>query len=475
MPSQSNYNDMLNFSKSIDVQIPQQSNKNDDLEQNQYDEMLKFSESSDITPFQEAQDLKQPKKASEVGRLGMRGLEALLGIPGDIYQSVSSPLTQYISESMKGVSGKGLTPEQFERSTSSPIFPTSEKLREKQKEIFGEKFEPTSEDERFRDEVMSDVVKVGVPILATGGHTLLTNLLRISGIVGGGQLGKKIAKSSGYGEEGQEYAKIGAQILASVINPRLGKNIYRYHYSEADRLPATVTGDATVLRNRLRDQINWANSHADTEAKRFVRAQIEPLLKDLDAQGNNPRLGYQAARELNTSINQNSQGLYELPRDVRNIARRRVDNIRNDVGNFMRQSEQTHPEFYNHWRSGNEVYGALAGSRQFGDFIRRKASTLAKAGVSHHLLSALASGMEGIPAAAIQQGAVAGTITGGYQAYKLMYKILKSPILLNAYTKAVVEGTAGNVASTANALRKIDKAIKDEEKYSFIKPKKPNK
>lgn len=409
----------------------------------------------------EIKSLSQNESFSEssernVRRQVVRAAEAIIGMPGEIAQGVAIPLGNYVSQGMKMLTGIELKPEIL--AGASTVFPTSEDVRNIHEPFTGEKFKPQGEGERKADEITQDVIRIGVPTAISGmGSGAALTLARIGGGVGGGQIAKSIAKGLGYGEEGQENAKLFGQLVASVIDTGLGRRIYEHNYDIERSLPNNVTGHSGLLRRQLETTMNWVNSDIMTPAKQRVGEQVQRIINVIDGSPNN-RLSYRSAANIRHNLNSNTEDLYTLPRNARNEIRGRFGEVHQHLENFIDQARASHPEWVQAHRTANEVFGALEGSRQFSRYIRRNAARLGAAGISSDVLSLLSGGFDGLVTATGAQLATGGTVALGEQAYRLGYKIWRSPTLRNAYMRAVAAGVEGNFVETANALRKIDKA-----------------
>lgn len=396
---------------------------------------------------------KKEARAGHFERVSMRAAEALGGMPGEMVQSLAAPLGHYVSKGIQAVTGKEVPEEALTGAAS--VLPTSEDIKKFHEKYTGEYYRPQTPGQARADEIVQDTVRVGLPMLASGGTSAMTNALRIAGVVGAGQGSKEVAKRLGYGEEGQEYAKMGAQIITSMINPGLGKNLAKAHYDEVNKLPETYKGNSDPLRRALLEDMRWAKSLGDTADKAFIRQQLQPLMNKIEK---NPRLSFQEAREYLRSLNQNASSLYDMPSSARKVARARVDAIRGKFDNFLKQADKHQPGWYGHLKAGNEIHGALEGSRKFADYVGRNKGKLLNAGISSVVLDSIT----GLSTKAYGTAGLAGA-AALYHPVRIAAQMNRSPLLRNAYLKAGASYAAGNIPQMTASLKKMDKEIRKED------------
>jgi hypothetical protein len=471
--SQSSPKNMLDFAKMVkaqSVESPQQTKQTqhpvdtgitgDEVEApqaptEQPKNMLDFAKMVKAQLPQETKDM--PEKETEEPRAGgfersrVRAMEAVAGMPGEFVHGVAAPLGHYVGKGIEAVTGKKVPEEALYGAAS--VLPTAEDIKKFHEKYTGEYYKAQTPGEIKSDELVQDASRIGAGLLMSGGAKTGMDLLKkVFMITGGGQAGKEGAKALGYGEEEQEYAKLGSQMLMSLFNPKLGKDLAQKYYAEADRMPKAVKGNARPLISSLREELNWSKSHADTADKAFIRSMLEPLHKEISQTG---RLSFQDAREFLRSMNRNAEKLYELPSSSRKLARAKIDSIRAKFDPFLKQGNQYMPGWYENVKAGNQIYGAIEGSRGFSKFVKEHHSSLIKAGVPTLMLDHLAShallkggGLFGYPA---------------YEASKIGYKMYRSPLLAKAYADAVVAAGANNLPAVANSLRKLDREINKEQ------------
>ena len=407
------------------------------------------------TASQEAEDPSAWKKDVRAGhfeRSSMRAAEALGGMPGEFVQSMAAPLGNYIGKGIEAVTGKKVPESAYGAATQ---LPTAEDIKNFHEKYTGEYYRAQTSGEQLSDEIVQDAVRIGAPMLATGGVSVLTNLGRISGIVGAGQGAKQVAKALGYGEDVQGYAKLVAETATSFFMPWVGKNLAKKHYAEVNKLPANIKGDSRVLQRSLKDTVDWANSVGDTPDKKFIREILNPVYEYIQK---NPEMSYQEALSIKRSINQLSEKLYELPSTARRLARSKLAEVRKSFDPFFKGADKHQAGWFKNMKAGDEIHGAIEGSQQFGEFVKRNAKTLSKAGVSSYLLDSIASTHTFVPGVAL--GAVGAA---GYPMFKLVYQMYRSPLLLQAYTKAGAAAAIGNIPQVASSLRKVDRELSKEE------------
>ena len=160
-------------------------------------------------------------------RLGSRAAETIGGAAAGLIQGPQQ-LAIYGAEKLAGKELPYLR-EKAAKVIEETGLPTSQSLRKKSEELTGGFTKPQTQAEEDVDEAFQDVVGFALPGVGTKakvGGKLITNFgkgakyLKAIGLTALGQTAKQGAKAANVGEEGQQWAKTGAQVLGSLWNPK---------------------------------------------------------------------------------------------------------------------------------------------------------------------------------------------------------------------------------------------------------------
>ena len=155
----------------------------------------------------------------QVGRAAARTSESVLGAPRAAFEFGESVIPEKLIT--KGAEKLGLEKpvksafEAGKKYAPYKILPTSQKIREFNEALFGEKVKPQNEVERKSDEVISDFASLITPF-----DPKKIKLLRPLLVSLGGNLASELAGMAGVGEKGKTNIKLGPFVLGSMANPK---------------------------------------------------------------------------------------------------------------------------------------------------------------------------------------------------------------------------------------------------------------
>lgn len=383
----------------------------------------------------------KPSFKKEVGRnvarSGIRAVESLAGLPGDIFAIPE----KIISSGLSKLTG---TPEEKIRKAGSGLgLPTSESLRGISQKIFGQKFEPQSEGEKLSDDIIQDAVALAIPVKGK------IPFLRSIGTSIAGNLASKGAEIGGLGETGQSAAKLGAFFLSGLTGKGTVKKFWNQQYEAADKaVPKTATMDAFKLERNLDKLESTLKQGLETPSQKAV---LKPL-KELRKKISNGKMSVKDAIQSKKSINELRAQLFD---EVKGEAARKGASTKlNDIAQFLDEGlgayGKQNPGFYEPYKAANEAYAGYQQSRKVGKFINR---LLPMGNLSKGALLLL----EGI-----FKPATLPYTAAGYTAFKggeLLARMFKNPTLRKYYSGVVQSAIKENKTGVLRNIKGLDKEV----------------
>lgn len=410
----------------------------------------------DFIPIESYQD-KERSLVDKAGGLASRAFETALGLPGDIY-SLSRDVTgaifpqgsqQDLSDNQKllrnifsPITPGGLGPKE---ELSKPqqnlrslfeMLPNSEELRAYAMEANPE-FEPTSEQEARAQETTQDIT--GLALSGTG-------FLRSLGISLGGQLGKEAFKQMGYGEEGQNYAKLGSMLFSGMFRKGGGVNSFidrAYKRARNSFSPGEAFNYNTNAYSGLRRKLNLGEV---TPSERSVL----DFLDTLESKVQNGQMTVEEAMKFNQNINERLRSATKKT-DIANLTE--LHKIHNkELGQYAK----TNPTFAEAWKEGNQAFAGMANSFRVQDFIKRHANlnnlthSLALLGMEEYLL----------PGNTLGKALSVGGVASGLYAADMSKRLMTNPALRKYYTNVVKAALQENAGALSRNLAGLEREAK---------------
>lgn len=387
--------------------------------------------------FERANELAQAKIWSRIG-------ETALGAPGDIAEFFSSipGLT-----GLSGIYGKN-------------ILPTSHDIREFGKKATGGALEPKTPLEEKIGEFASDVTSVSLP--GSGPFKAIRNL----GIPIVGALAKEGLKYANADEKTQAYGKVGTMVALDLLSRRTGGA--RKHASELfqkaeESLPKGVSFDASNLEQSLvtleRDLTKGGQRTTTSKALDKI-LEIKKEIKNgkIDAK----RLAaYRPA--INEAIDDLGGFNIEISKKNKPAAIRNLNRVKNEVIKSLDEyGAKYNPEYQKYNRDANEAYAAYQKSNKIANFIQNKISYSPKSKALQALFSfAPTASLGALSYFTPGVGAAAGAGVLGYQGYKILDRVIRSPSLRKYYFNVLKGASAGNVPLVEKNIKALDKEVSD--------------
>ena len=380
---------------------------------------------------------------------------------GTAYRGLSFPLD--VLDTIKSTLGPKLSEEDLNKlkenlSKAGPmdIAPTlpTKPYKERIKEATGGYLEPKTEGEKDWYEFVEDAV----PLAALHANTELNALGRMgraAAISGIGKGAEKYAKYSGAPEDIQKSVKTGMEFVASLINPRMAARHATDLYNQSERLlPRGIFGSQQNLnqmdRALERLEQDLQSGHL-AESERAVLQDVQ-IARQKIADGT---LDVRSAMNSIRSINEKSQNfLYSTQSRLSQARARQLwPEVQDRYRNYIDTARGQHPEAIDLWERANEAWGAIAGSRRAGNFIRGI--------VKEHPATAAVAAMLGFQNTAtllpiVGKAAVAAPL---YPVVQIVHRAIRSPELANLYFRAVRQAIGENSVGFLKTMNQLKEKI----------------
>ena len=406
----------------------------------------------DTAPIDEDLD---PEIERHIGRLTSRGIEQVVGLPGNLRDFAYAAKDYYQKNKPNFL--KNLPVPQVAKKLEEAIpvmktvsdligyLPTSQQAKKFSEEKSLGYTKPENEFERVGDEVFEKIVSSSLP--GTGQRNIWKNIA--APVVS--SMGKEAAKFLGVGEKGQMLTELGLSLaipLASGNAPQLNRNIWQ----DLERNVPNIAVNANQSRQRAQNLVNRLQTQGLGSAGE--NRVVTTLNNFLD----NTQNGQMSAQQLigfNRSLNE-IRGDPALLTGSRTLLNEASQIIR-DTG---RQFEQAAPEFYRNWQRANEVHGAIQQSNYVARVVEKMSDKIVSEGARSLFGGVLHGG-----------ATAAGAIPPMYAIYKMtqvMDRVARSPELMRYYTGVLTNSIRGNTALAAKNLSKLDEVLLADEKKSNI-------
>lgn len=406
-----------------------------------------------------------PEIERHLARLTSRGLEQIVGAPGNLRDLAYAVKDIYkekgVLPNVKGLNKLKMPelkePEAFKKfeeaipiaktvSTLLGYLPTSKDIKKFSEEKSQGFTSPQGDIEKIGDEVFENIVASALP--GQGPRNIWRNIAApIAGI-----MGKEAIKHIGGGEKSQALTQLGLNIAIPLMAgnaPQLNRDVW----NNVRRNVPNVNIQTTSLLQRARDLRARIQRGLGSRSENQATRTLDNLIEKFER-------GQISADELMAS----NISLNEIVGDPELFGRggHLFEEMRGMIRDGMEQVGQHAPEWYQEWQRANEIHGAIANSNYIANTIRNHAEPLVSEG-ARALFHAAAHGT----------AKAAGAVPPIYLIYKgaqVMNRMASSPQLMQYYTQVLTNSLRGNVAMTAASLEKLDQALLKEEKKETKPP-----
>jgi hypothetical protein len=390
--------------------------------------------------------------------LGIRGAEAVAGLPGDVTNLAAAGLG-YVAPKIQNALGIEPGKANEMRSSAVPVFGTpqgSEDFREFTKSITGETFEPKSKGEEIAQEIASDFASLAVPIGGEirGGAGLLKNagkLVRPMLTAIGANAAKGVSGLLGVGEKGQAYTKLGAMLTLSLLGRKTPQKLANEFYDKADKaLPKGTKIPAGEIVKQI-DELETTLLEGGTSPS---NKEVLQKIKELKGKVEGGKINAKSLHEFKKSVNEIYPDL-NAPKEVRRKLARNIDKFRAVLKNNIKSYGKENPEYVNNILKGDEIYGAIAQSKKVQDSIK---NVLKRYPYQSSALAALFGFSSHVTLSAASQAALPAI--AGVKAFEIVTKALKSPDIRKLYMQTINSAIKENPAVMMKNLQRLDKKLK---------------
>jgi len=391
---------------------------------------------------------------SEVGRhaarTGSRIVEAAVGLPSDILQSVDVGAKALEKSAGKIREKIGLKPLISEERPKG--LPGSQELKEFSQKIFGDIVTPQSKNESLIDDIVADATVLAIPVKGK------IPFIRSIGTAIAGNVAGEGAKQLGLSEKWQTVAKLGAFFLSGLAGRGSVKKYWNNQYELADK---AVPKGAKLEAFKLDRQLDKLGSELrkggiETPSQRFVQKPLKDLQKTI----RDGEMRVEDAIVAKKKINELRSGLFEEVKGKggQKYARTKINEIAKNLDETIENYGKENPQFYKHYKAANEAYSGFQQSKKVGNWIKR-AIPYGKLGHGSLFL------LEAIFKPAILKGTLPAL--GALKTGELLARMFKNPTLRQYYGNLMKDAINENKAGFIKNIKGMEKEIEKKDPDLF--------
>jgi len=409
------------------------------------------------------------KKVGRIGsQLGARGLETILGFPGNIKKQFQKELSELYNLFSLGPLNDETSKAPEEGSLHELIMnpPGSSEIREQVTPLISEKLfndkdylEPKNPGEKFAGELTQDITSFFLP--GTNGLRLATRL----GAPIAGNLAKEGSKYFlDAKEETADKVKLGVMLattLAGQANP--GRYASQTIGQAKNLIPQNATANVSNLGPRLAPLMRTLIRGLKVPSK----ARATQGIQDLASQIQNGRMSLHSLMDARDNINEwiSEAGGWDVPTNTRDASIRNLNQLKRSVIDTIDENlNSRYPEAAELYRNGYEAAAVTHRSNAISRFIEKNFGRKTASVGAKLLFPALAGGAAILPKTA----AVGAGLFPLYKSGQVLYRVSRSPTLARYYQEVITHSLAGNAPAMAKSMNKLDKELKKEEEESGV-------
>lgn len=398
-------------------------------------------------PFEGENDLEREIErniAQGTSRIG----ETILGLPGDL------------SNFVRGLFGD----------ESESNLPTSKSLREKSEKYSLGYTKPQNEFEEKTGEVLQDIASFMLP--GSGKYNFVRNL----GIPVVANLTKEGIKYSGNEKLG-DAAKVGTMVVLDLLHHKGGgaKKYASSLFNESEKL----IPEGEKLRS-LNFEKSLSNLEKSLSSGGTAPSKEKALKKvsEIQSKMKNGEIDVKELIDFRKNINEIKSELggfeVQLPKHIKKKAIANLDLVKNQVIKALDEYGNTiNPEFGNINRSANEAWATYENSDKIANFIKKSAKGLVKSNGVKAVLGLTGYGAIAHPLTtaglATKTAFVGAPLYAGYESYKILHQVMKSPTLRKFYGNILKGAISGNSSQVSRNVKALDKELLEMEEESRIR------
>lgn len=422
-----------------------------DIAEKQYEKEIDFPEWSEG-------DIERAIERNQARYLS-RGLESVLGTPGNIFSFI---------QSLTG--GR------------NDILPTSESLQKTSEKLTGGYTTPHSDFEKSADEFVSDVASFALP--GAKQYSLMRNI----GIPLVGTLAKEGIKYANDDEKNASAAKIATMIGLDLITHRRklsgGKGLFgggvksfsgNLFRQAEEAIPEGTKINGSKLHTALNVLEDSLTKGGESPTTSKALKKISEIRNEIAA--GSGKIDAKRLAAYRPSINEIIESLggfnVEVPRKLVPKTTYNLNRVKEEVVKALSEyGKEFNPKFGQLHKAANESWSAYENSNKISQFLKKKGLYVPKNPVVKSLLGLPGVGGTGY-AFATHPGlsAIGGGVTlagsGIYKSYKVLDRIMKSPTLRGYYTNILNGALKGNIGQVSRNLKYLDNKLSNEDEVKL--------
>lgn len=371
--------------------------------------------------------------AQQTSRMG----ESIIGAPGDIWS---------FAKSLFG----------FEPETN---LPTSKSLRELSEKASLGYTKPQSEFEEKAGEIQQDISSFLMP--GSGAYSLARNI----GIPVVANLAKEGAKYVSGKDKGADESKIGTMIILDLLAHRGkggAKGFATNLFKESESL---VPEGATLKSSKLQSSLNSTEKLLESGGSSPSKEKALKKISEIKGKMKDGEIEVKELIDFRKTINEikSELGGYEvqLPKHIKKKAIANLELVKKQVIDGLNEYGSTkNPEFLKLNKAANEAYAAYESSDKMGKFIKDAVKNSVKNPGVKTLL-----GLGGVATNAAvlgKTGAMSAIpLLAGYESYKILHQVMKSPTLRKYYGNILKGATSGNASQVSKNALALEKELEE--------------
>lgn len=398
---------------------------------------LKRKEQKEEFPLEGENDLDREIErniAQQTSRIG----ETLLGAPGDIYSFVKSLFG----------------------GDSETNLPTSKSLREQSENLSRGYTKPQNEFEERMGEVQQDIASFLIP--GSKKYSMFRNI----GIPVIANLAKEGVRYTGNEKLG-DAAKIGTMISLDLMNLK-GGGAKKFASDLFNKSESLIPKGATLKSTKFEKSLSNLEKSLESGGSSPSKERAFKKISEIKSKMNNGEIEVRELIDFRKTINEikSELGGYEvqLPKHIKKKAIANLDLVKKEVIKGLNEYGSSHnPEFLKLNKSANEAYAAYESSDKMGKFIKDTLKNSVKSPIAKTILGL--GGIYGTAKHATLAAKSAGAalpLYAGYESYKVLHQVIKSPTLRKFYGNILKGAASGNASQVSRNSKALEKALEQE-------------
>lgn len=322
---------------------------------------------------------------------------------------------------------------------------------------------PETRAQKAFDEIIGTTTSLFLPGgLTKAGNLIQTagNVARAAGIAVGGQAAKEIAKTLGSSEGFANNIKMGVMLPLQIFGTKAqAQGIAQKVYGVADEsiVDQVYSPKNLVKQTKALSKNIGTGVHPD---KVFIKEISDSISKA--AKGN--KVPVKKIWDLKKEVNKHLER-YDTPYQARPELLKLNGLLNQSLEEYGKASN---PTFLANYKMGDQIHGALRTNIIMDKLLEKfpAAGSAIKNPITKTLLwgspKAVAGGISSALGHSPLGIAAAGTTLGAFETYKLVNRLMSSPVIRTLYKNAINSGLKQNLKAFVNDAGKLDRKIQQE-------------